>query len=353
MIGYPISDNHGGELMLSIKKFLFILVTIALLIAFPFIIKGKPKVITVFHAGSLTVPLQRIASMYPDKYVEIRLEGSGSMEAIRKITELGKRADILASADYRLIPKMMYPKYADWYVIFATNEIVLTYTNKSRYSNEINEKNWPDILMKGDVKLGFSDPNKDPCGYRSVMTILLASDYYHKPLDQLLVNETNIEIEDMKARVPDPVEVRGRNIVIRPKSVELLSLLEAGVLDYAFEYKSVAVQHGLKYIQLPPEINLGSTRLADLYSKVEVHIFSGSVRGKIIKGAPIAYGLTVTKVAQNKEQALKFVRFILTKGLDVFKEAGQPPLRPPLAYGKIPSEIRDVVRKGEVLIAKP
>ncbi len=328
--------------MSSIKKILLALIVIAFLISLPFLIRGKQEVITVFHAGSLTVPLQRIASLYPDKSVEIRLEASGSVEAVRKITELGKRADILASADYRLIPKMMYPKYADWYVIFATNEIVLTYTNRSRYSNEINEDNWPEILMRNDVKFGFSDPNKDPCGYRSVMTILLSSGHYNKPLDQILVKATNIEVKGMEAWVPDPIEVRGNNLVIRPKSVELLSLLEAGTLDYAFEYKSVAVQHGLMYVQLPPEVNLGSPKLADLYSKVKVHIFSGSKREKVIKGAPIAYGLTVTKVARNREQALKFVRFILTKGLDVFEESGQPPVKPPLAYGNVPSEIRSV-----------
>ncbi len=344
MIGYPISDNQRGELVISMKKIILVLIVIVILAALPFLIKSKPSAITVFHAGSLTVPLQKIISMYPDKAVEIRLEGSGSVEAVRKITELGKRADILASADYRLIPKMMYPKYADWYVIFATNEIVLTYTNKSKYASEINEKNWPDIIMKGDVKLGFSDPNKDPCGYRSVITLLLSSKYYNKPLDQLLMNETNIKVKGMEAWVPDPIEIKGKGIVIRPKSVELLSLLEAGVLDYAFEYKSVAVQHRLKYMQLPPEINMGSPALAKVYSKVKVHIFSGSEKEKVLTGAPIAYGLTVTKVAENREQALKFIRFLLTKGLDVFKETGQPPVRPPLAYGNIPSEIKDVVK---------
>jgi len=35
-----------------------------------------------------------------------------------------------------------------------------------------------------------------------------------------------------------------------------VALLEANAIDYMFQYKSVAIQHGLKYIELPKEINL-------------------------------------------------------------------------------------------------
>ncbi|MCD6348283.1 MAG: tungstate ABC transporter substrate-binding protein WtpA [Candidatus Korarchaeota archaeon] len=326
------------------RELLVAVVIVAILLSLPFLLMSEPKVIKVFHAGSLTVPLKEIVKEY-DGNVEIRLEGSGSVEAAGKITELGKRADILASADYRLIPSMMYPNYADWYVIFATNEIVLAYTEKSKYADEINSENWSQILMRDDVKFGFSDPNKDPCGYRSVMTLLLASKLYNVPLDELLRENTNMRIEGTEAWVPDPVEVKVERIVIRPKSVELISLLEAGSLDYAFEYKSVAVQHNLKYVDLPSQIDLGSPddKMVAVYSKAVVHIFVGSDKERKLTGAPIAYGLTIPKVAENKEGALKFVKFILTKGLDIFDRLGQPAVRPPVAYGNVPAELRDVV----------
>ena len=41
---------------------------------------------------------------------------------------------------------------------------------------------------------------------------------------------------------------------VRPKSVELVSLLKTGNMDYAWEYLSVAVQHDLKFIKLPDKI---------------------------------------------------------------------------------------------------
>lgn len=43
---------------------------------------------------------------------------------------------------------------------------------------------------------------------------------------------------------------------VRQKAIELVAMVESGTMDYAFEYKSVAVQHGLKYVELPVEINL-------------------------------------------------------------------------------------------------
>ena len=43
---------------------------------------------------------------------------------------------------------------------------------------------------------------------------------------------------------------------VRPKSVELVSLLKTGNMDYAWEYLSVAVQHDLKYVKLNDHINI-------------------------------------------------------------------------------------------------
>ena len=40
--------------------------------------------------------------------------------------------------------------------------------------------------------------------------------------------------------------------------MELVSLLKTGNMDYAWEYLSVAVQHGLKFVKLNDHINLGN-----------------------------------------------------------------------------------------------
>ncbi|MCS7102307.1 MAG: tungstate ABC transporter substrate-binding protein WtpA [Candidatus Korarchaeum sp.] len=304
----------------------------------------KRAILSVLHAGSLTAPLEEIVKAYErgNPNVEVRLEASGSVEAIRKVTELGKKADIVISADHHLIRSMMFPEYADWYVIFATNQLVLAYTDRSKYASEVNESNWYYILMREDVRLGFSDPNRDPCGYRAVMALLLASELYGAPLNSLLVEGTNLRVEGTEAWVPDPVKGSGK-VLMRPKSVELLSLLDLGVLDYAFEYKSVAIQHNFRYVELPPEISFSSPELSSLYSQAAVHLYAGREDEQVIRGDVIAYALTIPRSSEDKNVAIDFLKFLLTEGLKMFEEQNQQPLRPPIGVGNVPVELRSLV----------
>ena len=97
------------------------------------------------------------------------------------MTELKKPCDIIASSDYFVINEMLIPDYASWSIRFATNEIVIAYQEKSKYSKEINSENWMDILQKKDVIYSRSDPDSDPCGYRTIFTFKLAEKYFKRP----------------------------------------------------------------------------------------------------------------------------------------------------------------------------
>jgi molybdate/tungstate transport system substrate-binding protein len=37
---------------------------------------------------------------------------------------------------------------------------------------------------------------------------------------------------------------------IRPKEVDLVALISSGVIDYMFQYRSVAIQHGFPFLEL-------------------------------------------------------------------------------------------------------
>ncbi len=313
----------------------------------PSSMSGKKKLV-VFCAGSLYIPLQEVKKVFEEKYpdVEVIIEPSGSVKAVRKVTELKRRCDVLAVADYRLIPKYMMPDYASWCIAFASNKLVLCYTNHSKYADQINAENWYEILSKPDVKYGFSNPNDDPCGYRSVIALGLASLLYGKDvLGSLVLSKTNIKAEEVNGAlhiyVPADLEVHADDLVIRSKSVDLIALLEAGALDYAFEYKSVAVQHKLKYIELPAELNLGDPKHKDFYDKVVIHILCGTDKEKEIPGAPIVYGVTIPSTAENKEYAVKFVQLLLSDtGKKIFEGLGQPFLEKPLYIGEVPAELQ-------------
>jgi len=66
---------------------------------------GQKVVLKVFHAGSLSIPFSKMEKEFEAKYpsVDIIREASGSRKAARKITDLKKPCDIMASADYTVI----------------------------------------------------------------------------------------------------------------------------------------------------------------------------------------------------------------------------------------------------------
>jgi len=286
--------------------------------------------IVVFHAGSLSVPFSEIEKKFEAKYPQFDVirEAAGSRACARKITDLHKKADVMASADYKVIDNLLIPKYAEFNALFATNEMVIAFTPQSKYAEKINQNNWTDILLKPGVKVGHSNPNLDPCGYRSILVTKLAGIYYKKPdfYNKLLVYGDYYSSG----------EENTKKVIVRPKETDLLGLLEAGAYDYLFIYKSVAEQHGLKYIELPPEISLKSKKYADYYKQVSFKV-TGKKPGSFIvkKGAPMVYGITVIKNAPNKKGAELFVSFVLSpEGQTIMKKNGQGVINPPVINGK-------------------
>ncbi|MFH1320136.1 MAG: tungstate ABC transporter substrate-binding protein WtpA [Bacteroidota bacterium] len=287
----------------------------------------------IFHAGSLSVPFKEISEGFKKEYpdVNIIMESAGSRACARKITDIKRSCDIMASADYKVIDNLLIPGYADWNIKFASNEMSIVYHEESRFANEINKDNWFDILLKEDVAFGRADPNSDPCGYRAVLTSKLAENYYNKPglAEKLLNKDLNY---------------------IRPKETDLLALLESNTIDYIFLYRSVAGQHKLKYLILPDEINLKDPEFTDLYSTVTIDI-SGKKPGEITtkKGEPLVYGVTVLRDAPNKKLAKAFVTFLLTKekGIAIMEKNGQPSTvpSPTDTYDKIPDNLRKFAEK--------
>lgn len=292
--------------------------------------------LVIFHAGSLSVPFDDMEKAFEAKYpkVDVQRESGGSTKLARMITELGKPADIMASADYEVIDQMLVPEFAAWNARFATNQIVLCYTPASKYASEVNDKNWAEILQRKDVLWGHADPNLDPCGYRSLMAIQLAEKFSGQAglYDKVLANRPE------------------KNV--RPKSVELISMLESGNMDYAFEYMSVAVQHGLKYVTFDDHINMGNYAMDPFYKTATVKV-TGKEPGQFVdlKGSSITYGVTMLKNAPNAEAAEAFLAYLLDEngGLKILKDQGQPPIVPvnvgtEAMHAALPDSLKTVVQ---------
>lgn len=292
--------------------------------------KSQSDSLHIIHAGSFSMVIKEAVKEYnkisPD--VQIITEAWGSKDGARQITELKKPCDIFISADNKIIENLLIPDYASWSIPFAGNEIVLAYTEKSKYSAAINAENWFEILSKRDVLTARSSPDSDPCGVRAVIMLKLADIYYNKEISGSLIK-------------------KDQNFM-RPKESDLIAMLEEQTVDYLYIYKSIAVQHSFKYIQLPEKINLSNPDLANFYSQVSL-----STRGKtpqtnyLEKGTAIVYGLTIPKTSENPEAAVDFISFLLSDSLGgkLLQKSGQNILPPQKVddYNKIPKQLQKFV----------
>ena len=290
----------------------------------------------IFHAGSLAVPFKEISEEFKSRHpdVKIILEAAGSRICARKISDLKKNCDVMASADYTVIDNLLIPEHADWNIKFASNEMAIVYVEDSKQANNINKDNWFDILLQKDVAFGRSDPNSDPCGYRALLVTTLAEKFYNRP------------------GLVDAIKSKDQQY-IRPKEVDLLALLETGVIDYIFLYRSVAVQHNLKYLVLPDEINLKKAGLSDFYKTASVSL-TGKQPGTFITktGEPIIYGITIPKNAPNRKLATAFLTFLLEtdSGGAILEKNGQCFVVPSTTetFNKLPESLKIFALPGSV-----
>jgi tungstate ABC transporter binding protein WtpA len=283
---------------------------------------------------------------HPD--VDVQLFSGGSGALVDKVNKQNQKADILASADYSLIPKYLVPNNATFYIDFAKNAMVLCYTDRSMYANEITADNWYKILGRSDVKYAISDPKSDPAGYRSLMTIGLAEKKYGDatifstlvtPYSKL--NKTvSGGVWTIDATNPSP---DGKKLTITATGPDITPLLKDGKVDYAFEYSSVAIQSGLKYITLPTDIDLSDPKMEATYKTMQVKRPSGSATVTEV-GMPIVYGVTVPVSARTPDMGYEFTKLLLgSDGQAVLNADGQTPIVPAEAFGTVPDALKPVV----------
>lgn len=323
------------------------------------------RTLKVLCAASLLFPLGKVEEAFerahPDVNVEI--EGHGSIQVIRQVTELGKEADLLMVADYSLIPLMMYnsfelgsnQSFADWYIRFASNRIVLAYTSSSKYASEVNVTNWFSVLMKPGVVFGFPNPMIDALGYRALMVMQLAETYYgnNSIFYNLVTRNFDPPISSIPSDdnytifVPEVLQPKA-NVILRASSIQLVPLLETGSMDYCFLYLSNAKQYGLQYVDLPDEFNLGNPQFEELYehATVRFELQRFATVGLDRLGKTIYYGFTIPNNAIQKDLAVEFAEFMLgEEGRGIFESAWHAVFLPSYTDNKqgIPSGLQTFV----------
>jgi molybdate/tungstate transport system substrate-binding protein len=185
-------------------------------------------------------------------------------------------------------------------------------------------QNWYQVLERPGVEIGRSDPDTDPSGYQTVQMLDLASRFYKDP--------------QLSAKILANASPKN----LRDTETALISALQVGQIDYLAIYRSDALQHHLKFIDLPAEINLSDPAHAKFYEQGVAHTKNGD-----LSGTPIVYAITIPGVAQHADWARKYIAMLLgPEGQQILAGNGFGTFSPAYAVNadNVPSDLRPLVK---------
>jgi molybdate/tungstate transport system substrate-binding protein len=292
--------------------------------------RTSDSTLLVMNAASMTRPLTVVLDSFAARTgTRYQIEPGASLEIARRVTELGRRSDVIAMADPDVFPKLLMPRYTTWYALFGRNRIVLAYTDTSRFARQITAANWRDIIQRSGVQVGRADPNTDPSGYRTLLAFQLAERHYHqRGLAAALL-----------AAAPQ------RNV--RPREADQVALLQSGELDYIWTYQNLADESGLETVDLPTDMDLGNPEDSAIYALASTRVVGKTVGDTItVRGAPILFAVTVPALAPHVSLGARFVAYLLSPdGRRILRANHFDALDTPLIVGTdAPADVRALTR---------
>jgi molybdate/tungstate transport system substrate-binding protein len=255
------------------------------------------QIVTVLYAGSLGLMERSIGPAFKQQTGnEFRGHTGGSQELAKEVKEGALQGDVFISADPKVNALLSGPTNADrvkWYVTFAESPLVLGVSPSSRFAAGAKGKSWDEVLMQPGVKIGRTDPAKDPKGALTVEFL-------------------------KKADKPELAKSVLEHSSVLPEEA-LVKKIQTGELDVGFFYSVETTDAGLTAIDLP-----------------------AGITPKAI------YALTILQNAPSPDGAQKFILFLLgSKGLALLKEHGLSltGLQLTGADASVPQAIRALVQK--------
>ncbi|HTR77422.1 MAG TPA: extracellular solute-binding protein [Gemmatimonadaceae bacterium] len=250
----------------------------------------------IMNAASVTRPLRAVLDSFSARTgVSYAQEPGASLEVARRITELGRRPDIVVLADPEVFPQLLMPRFTTWYALFGRNRIVLAYTDQSRGATEITSDTWREVVQRRGVETGRADPNTDPSGYRTLLTFQLAEQFYKEP--------------GLARRLLDAAPARN----VRPREADQVGLLQTHQLDYIWTYQNLADNDGLKFVKLPDAIDLGNPADSALYATASTRVVGTHVGDTLtVRGAPILFAVSAATRGPHPAAAARFLAYLLS-----------------------------------------
>ncbi|MEM3795472.1 MAG: extracellular solute-binding protein [Thermoprotei archaeon] len=273
------------------------------------------------------------------------ITASGAFTLAQEIGS-GEGVDVFISVALSAVTQTYLHNYAPgWAVAFAADQMVVAYTNTSTQSvyamyvlrnytlaveNPNNTANWYGFfyaLSSGDVRVGISNPNADPAGFRAWI-VLEAAGY-------LYAHNTTFFTKTMISHHAN---------YTADNAAQLVAPLTTGQINFLFIYKSAAIAKHLNYLELPPQVNLGDPNYTNFYAEFNYTLTTG-----VVKGSPIYLYITVPLTSHNPSEAFAFVEYVVEHS-DSLATFGLAPLRPAYLYNSTepPTQIAQLIMQGYI-----
>ncbi len=283
--------------MRGVRQLLLLLCATAA-VASPLQAAAEP--VEVAYAGSMGVVMDRFlgpqfAAAHSAQYQGI---GHGSYGLARLIQSRQIRPDVFVSVTRGPVDLLLQAGLLTEAEPFASTEMVITYNPKGRFASRFEEAaggklNWIRVLETKGLRFGRTDPATDPQGRNIIFTFLLAERYYHE--------------QGLERRILGAPENPSQIFT----ETSLLSRLEAGQLDASSAYRSSAVSHGLPFITLPPQINLGNADYDhDWYSTAEFELEGPDGKSQTVRPEPLVFYAGVPVDARRPGLGRAFVAYL-------------------------------------------
>lgn len=289
----------------------------------------------VMYAGSLTRSFEKKLGPAFEAATGFTFqgEGKGSVAIANLIKGKIKTPDVFISADPIVDASLRGESngsYVSWWAPFARTEMVIAWSPKSRFRQDFEaaqhgKRTWESVLEQPGVRLGRTDPELDPKGYRALFLF---------QLDEQRTGERG-EAQRILGPPDNPAQ-------IFPEE-QLVARMQIGELDAGIFYLIEALEAGLPHLRLPATVNQSEPAQSSDYARASYR----NKRGVTFKGSPILYTITIPSTVRHARGAESFVQYLLSKtGRSILSSAGLLPIAPLLEgdLSAIPSTLKPYVQ---------
>lgn len=271
-------------------------------------------------------------------------KSGGSLTLGQEIAQGDPVSVFLSVAESAVSSSVLNTTFSGWAISFEADEMAITYSNSTlqnsaaktvinSYQTALKENTtlaWFDFfsnMTTGAVKVGISNPNADPAGFRAWLVLEAAGYLYDN-------NNSNYFVNRM---------LSNHGNITGTSAADLVSPLEEGNIQFLFIYKSAGIAHKLDLMQLPNQINLGSPAYSSFYSQFTYTISAGVQRGGVI-----SLFITVPKDSTDFTDSVSFVAYVVKNAATLLSQYGLQGITPAKLYNDsaVPQTIQQLISQG-------